>query len=376
MNEPPLVLLVSDNPAHVQTVREILSAGEPRLSFQHIERVRTAAARIAGGGVELVLLDMSGGRDAFMALRATVPELPLILLCEAEDDALAKQLVREGALAYISRPNWQQDLRIHVLTAILRRQGNPTNGGKPSARKGTIIAVLGAKGGVGTTTVAVNVASELTGSASVSLAELRPAFGSLCHFFRPHRATRSLGQLLEVNGPMDVRTSLWPNRNMPGLSVLFAPDDTAKHLEATSEQVTEILRQLAEVSDVVVVDLHPSLSDANRAILRVSDTLVLVVERDALCVDAAKTKVSALEAAGLIPKEAGAVIVNRVPMAAPMALADIESQVGLPTFAVVPPAADLCAAAYRVHIPLVKLDAQSSIATSLVTLAKRFSGRH
>ncbi len=106
-----------------------------------------------------------------------------------------------------------------------------------------------------------------------------------------------------------------------------------------------------------------------------SDILALVVERDVLSVDSAKAKLSAFESLGIVPQEAGLVIVNRVPLAAPMALPDIESQVGLPTFAVIPPAADLCAAAYRVHIPVVKLDAQSSMATSFANLAKRLSGR-
>lgn len=383
MTESSLVLLVSENPATVAIIRVALESGREQFSLQHVERTRTAAARIAGGGVSFVLLDISGSvaesqtRNAFATLRAAAHEIPLIVLCEIEDEDLAGQMMQEGAAGYVLRPNCQRDLQGLLLTGIVRQQANSVRGERRDVKRGRIIAVVGAKGGVGATTVAVNVASTLASTWKVVLAELRPPFGTLCHFFRPHRATHTLEKLLASSqDEMDlgeVESCLWPNRNIPGLSVLFAPDETSSTPEIASAPMREILRRLSELCEVVVVDVAPSLSDADRAILTEADALALVVERDALSVDAAKAKLGALEAAGIVPQETGSVIVNRVPLAAPMGLADIESKLGVPTFGVIPPAADLCAAAYRVHIPVVKLDAESSLATSLVNLAKRLS---
>jgi pilus assembly protein CpaE len=301
-------------------------------------------------------------------------------LCEAEDEAWAAQMLQQGALAYVLRPNWLRDLKHNVLAGIARQPATAPRITKPSAGRGTVIAVMGAKGGVGATTVAANVASVLASTAKVILVELRPAFGSLCHFFRPHRGARGLQNLLAMNpadiGVADVESCLWPNRSIPGLRVLFAPEKPGGAPALGPDHARTILGRLSEVGDVVVVDLPPSLSESDQAILERSDTLLLAVERDALSIDAAKGKLNILDEYGILPQEAGLVIVNRVPLAAPMALADIESQFGVPTFGVIPPAADLCASAYRMHTPVVNHDAQSLMAASLVNLAKRLSGRN
>ncbi len=198
MSDPGPVLLVSDNNANVQGVREALASSEQQFALQHIERVRTALARIAGGGLTVILLDVSGdpegkGREALAALQAGAPDVPLIVLCASEDEPAVKQLVKETAILYLVRPKWRDELarRILAATAVLPDTGSGT--------KGTVIAITGAKGGVGATTVAVNVASLLASSYKVILAELRPPIGTLCHFFRPHRAARSLQDLLALS---------------------------------------------------------------------------------------------------------------------------------------------------------------------------------
>jgi len=199
---------------------------EEQLTVQHIERARTAVARIAGGGVAIVLLDISSGKaesngtEALVQLRAAAPDVPLVIVCEVEEEASAKQMVRGGTATYLLAPNWQQDLKRRVLAETVRQQVTSVREGKTNSQKGTAIAVAGAKGGVGATTEAVNVASVLASTSKVILAELRPPFGSLCHFFRPRRAARSLDNLLAMSpeeiGAADVESCLWPNRNIPG----------------------------------------------------------------------------------------------------------------------------------------------------------------
>lgn len=382
MNESALVLLVSDSPANTQTVRDILAAGGNELAVQHIERLRTASARIAGGGVALVLLDLharsagAAALEAFSTLRQPASETPLLVLCEAEEEALALQMIKEGAFGYVVRSMWERDLKRRVLERIAGRDGSSNSAPSSGHKKACPIAVVGAKGGVGSTTVAANIASVLTSSASVILAELRPPFGSLCHFFRPHRSVPGLGRLLAMDARQidaaQVESCLWPNRSIPGLKVLFGPEKPGMPDELGPRHAKEILRRLSELADTVVVDLPGSLTHTDQAVLSNCDTLLLVVERDALSVDAAKAKISLLEEHGVVPREAGVVIVNRVPLATPMSLADIEKGLGLPVFGVIPPAADLCASAYRVHTPVVKLDPQSLMTASLVQLAQRF----
>lgn len=382
MNKPSLALLVSESAAHVASVAQALQGSEEECLLQHIERVRMALARIAGGGIGLVLLDISPGhpmrsRDAFLALRSGAPDLLLIILCELEDEPLAKEMVRDGAGSFVLSSNWQRDLKQCVLGEIARRQAALRRADRKKARKGTLVTVTGAKGGVGASTVASNVAAALAASSKVLLADLRSTAGSLCHMFRPNRGTRDLGHLLSSNGlgigPADLEACLWSNRSIPGLSILFAPDPATTEME--TDQMQDIVAHVADLSDACIADLPPTLSKTDRVVLDASDTVALVMERDAPSVDAARSRLKAFSDAGISPREMGLVIVNRVPLAAPLAIADIESQLGLSVLGVIPPAADLCAAAYRAHNPVVKFDARSSLAVSLVNLAQKLSGR-
>ncbi len=382
MSETGLVLLVGGSAENLEPVKDALARDEVELSVQYIERFRTALARIAGGGVAAVLLYISSrneshARDALVALRTGAPEIAIVVLCETSEEGIAAQVLSAGAVTYIVRGNWEKDLKQRVL---LEMEGRRVKLQRPNrtAGDGTLVAFLGAKGGVGTTTVAVNVAAELASASKVTLAELRRPFGTLCHFFRPHRTARGLRSLLEATpGEMDafdVESCLWPNRAVPGLSVLFAPEQSGHVPQLDADWARRIVHKLAQLSDTAIIDLAPELSEQNRAMLGEVDTLALVVERDALALEAAKAKLGAMEEYGIGFREAGLVIVNRVPLSAPLPLTDIESQLGLPVLGVIPPAADLCASAYRAHTPVVKFDPQSLMGTSLVQLAKRLSG--
>jgi Flp pilus assembly CpaE family ATPase len=69
----------------------------------------------------------------------------------------------------------------------------------------------------------------------------------------------------------------------------------------------------------------------------------------------------------------GAVIVNRAPLSVSASLAEVEHQLGIPIFGVIPPAPDVCCAAQNAHVPLVEFDPESLAAGSLVALAERLA---
>jgi len=64
------------------------------------------------------------------------------------------------------------------------------------------------------------------------------------------------------------------------------------------------------------------------------------------------------------------VLVNRAALASPMPLVDIEVQLGIPILGVMPPAADLCAAAQNAHSPLLTFEPDSLPAIALRALSR------
>ncbi len=107
------------------------------------------------------------------------------------------------------------------------------------------------------------------------------------------------------------RPNLWPSAAVPGLSLLFGPQTAEDCHEISADTVTSILRSLACLADYVVVDLPATLSPANRSVLSESDYLALVVEREPVCVEAAKFVLETIQKWDVTPAMSGTVIVNR-----------------------------------------------------------------
>src|SRR5262249_54914898 len=146
---------------------------------------------------------------------------------------------------------------------------------------------------------------------------------------------------------------LWPCKNVPGLKVLFGPQSAAECGDLAPDRVKNLITALAELAEYVVLDLPPSLSGSNRAAVTASGRLVMVVERDPVCVQSAKLMTLAMEDWEGTPHPVEITLVNRASLSCPMPLPEIESQLGFPALAVVPPGPDICLSAQHAHTPVV-----------------------
>jgi MinD-like ATPase involved in chromosome partitioning or flagellar assembly/HPt (histidine-containing phosphotransfer) domain-containing protein len=247
----------------------------------------------------------------------------------------------------------------------------------PPPKAGKVITFMGAKGGVGTTTVALNTGCALVRLGRVIVVELRPTFGTLSLYFSPPAQVPTIAQLLAME-PAAINTKtaeacLWSCQGLPGLRFLSGPRIMEQCREIAPAQVKALLTVLAQMADYVVVDIPPSLGETNRAVIENSSQLGLVVERDPTCVQSAQMVVLSMGMCNPPLQATGAVIVNRVALANPMPLSDIESRLGVPTLRVLPPAPDLFIAAQNAHAPVVIFDPESLVGGSLAALAERLA---
>src|SRR5438552_2899865 len=208
MNKNVLVLLIDDDPASIEPIRGALAHQEGRFRLQCVGSVPTGLARLGGGGVNLVLLDLSlprGKEDEelshFHKLHVEAPNLPIVVLCSAEEEDLALSAVRAGAADYMIKERCATDLE-RLLQSVIERHRRPLDSihveAAPARKAATMITLLGAKGGVGTTTVALNVGSVLARRNKAIVAEIRPTLGTLAQFFRPQGQTRNVTGLLNM----------------------------------------------------------------------------------------------------------------------------------------------------------------------------------
>jgi pilus assembly protein CpaE len=390
MDQDPTVLLIDEDSAAIDSIRRALGDQASRFKLRRVADVPTALARIWGGGIDVVLLNLTTSANPveiasaenllapLRALQEKAQIIPVVVLCDSAGEGLARAAVQQGAAAYLLREAFEADL-LKVLRSVAGKAvPSPAipRTLAPNGKGGKIIAFMGAKGGVGTTTVALNVAAALAGRRRVILVELHPELGSLPLYFQPHRSARDIGDLLAAahrvqEFPLrEFESSLWPVKNVPGLRVLFGSRNERNSVSLDPGDATNILAVASEIADYVIVDLPASFSDTNRAVLENSDCLALVVERDPISVQSARLILNRVDSWKAGKLTIGTVILNRAALVSPMPFSEIAADLHIRTLGVIPPATDLCAAAQHAHAPMVTLDTESLASVAMHDLAR------
>jgi len=374
------ILLVEDNPGDAALVQEILSdAASGKLEIDWVETLPEAIRRLHERLYDVILLDLSlpgsVGLDTFLKLRPHTGDSPVIVLTGNEDKHLPLAAVRAGAEDYLLKDRISGE---SLLRAILFARERSTRkllsaSGKPreATRRAKLLAFAGPKGGVGTTTVAANVAWALSEAGhEVILAEVRGYYGTLADHFpgvAPRASTTTLWQMPpEKVNPTAVNPYLV--RVTSHLRVLFGPQAAREARQLSQAGVQAVLDQLRSVAKYVICDLPPEPNEANQATLRAADFTGLVCDREAGTVQAAKVFLQHCRqwgVTGLI----GLVLVNRAALSAPLDPGTVSRELGLGLLGTIPPAADQCVAARAAGRPLFQLYPASLVAESLLALA-------
>ena len=188
--------------------------------------------------------------------------------------------------------------------------------------KGKILAFIGAKGGVGTTTVALNVSAGIAQlKRNVILAELRGSCGTVSHHFQRQVPPGNLSRLVNQSPALinELELNACMAKYSTGYRVLFGPQkaDEAKPVPGdTARAVTHLLGSMAEF---VVVDLPPDPSDSNRNAIRECDFVGLVLEREPSCLASARIMLDHINS-WTTDALVALVVVHRTPLAVPLDL--------------------------------------------------------
>jgi signal transduction histidine kinase len=108
MSAPTRILLVEDSRSDARLLEAtLLGAGAYRFRLTHVERLAEALAALAGGGFDVVLLDLhlpdSQGLDTLAARERDQPGVPVMVLTGFDDEELAVRAVQAGAQDYLPK---------------------------------------------------------------------------------------------------------------------------------------------------------------------------------------------------------------------------------------------------------------------------------
>ncbi|MBV9415804.1 MAG: AAA family ATPase, partial [Solirubrobacterales bacterium] len=214
------------------------------------------------------------------------PDLGLVLVVSESSPELLRTGMQAGARDVIAEPIGLEQLEASALAAsgwtqaLRRRAARDAHG--ELLGMGRVVAVVGAKGGVGTTTVAVHLAlaARQLEQASVCLVEYDLQAGDLRAFLDlPYR--RSVVDLTAVAqelGTRHLQETLYTHGS--GMKVLLAPEQGEQAEVVTAAAARNILTAIRTREDLTIVDAGSTLNDASAIAVEMADMVLIVSTPD------------------------------------------------------------------------------------------------
>jgi pilus assembly protein CpaE len=213
------------------------------------------------------------------------PDIGLVLIVSEDSPEVLRSGMQAGARDVIATPVGLEQLEMSLLAAASWTQALRRRAGRDSADLlgvGRVVTVVGAKGGVGTSTVAVHLAlaAREIGAESVALVEYDLQGGDLRAFLDlPYR--RSVADLATVADELTTRhlqEAMYTHAS--GMRVLLGPQE-GEHAEGvTAAAARSILTAIRTREDLTIVDAGATLSEASAIAVEMADTTLVVTTPD------------------------------------------------------------------------------------------------
>ena len=377
------ILLVEDNPGDARLLQEMLvDASGQTTDMLHVGQLSAAFDLLAIESFDVILLDLglpdSSGIGTFEKLHEQYPLVPVVVLSGLDDENVAINAVERGAQDYLAKGHLSGTMLLHALRYAITRHGAQARamGQTQAGPQSRILAFIGAKGGVGTTTVALNIASALVhrGNSVVAM-ELRSYIGTFAGQLGS-TPVQTLSDLVEL-GPASITSDSLATRlfTLPsGLRVLFGPQDSGGAVTIDPELVRTIIEVLVTMFDYVVLDLPAIPSELSRLALQDAWRVALVSEPEPTSVRSGRAIVDMLHGWGITGQLVGAIMVNRVAMPMGINMEAVRADIGCSIVSVVPPAPEDCAMALHTGSPVVLTRPESPVAMRILEITDQLTG--
>lgn len=238
----------------------------------------------------------------------------------------------------------------------------PKPAGAPYGGTGRLVVVASPKGGVGKTTVAVNMAVELARIApsQVVIVDLDLRFGDVATML-DLKPDHSIADVFAIGGSLDtMMLKTYLSAHSSGLWVVAAPDSPAAADAVEASQIQDLLRVLSRAFRYVVVDTGSGLDEPTLAAMEAATDAVFVSSLDISGVRNMRKEIEILGTVGLLPKR-HQLIVNMADRRSGMKPEDVSTVVGLPVKAVIPRSSDVLLAS-NTGVPLLTKKKQGGAA--------------
>jgi len=324
---------------------------------------------------DLLILELDEDRSKtfsrIQAILAASPTTEIFLTSLHTDSAVLLEALRTGVKEFIPQPLKRDELE----EAFARFQERHKERNPATAKRGKLITVIGSKGGVGTTTVAVNLAISLRHAdpdRSAVLVDLNPQFGDAA-LFLDIEPSHTMGDIAKNVARLD-ETLLMSilSKHASGLSLLPAVEAVNEIGLLTPDVVEKTLNLLQVMFDYVIIDSGDSLADTTLATLNISPTVFLVCTLTLPVLRNTKRFLNILDHLRY-PIEHIRIIVNRYEKHTEVSLKDLQEVLGRQASWIIPNDYFTTMNAINKGQPLASIARRADVTKSFTKLAQTLS---
>jgi pilus assembly protein CpaE len=290
---------------------------------------------------------------------------PVVVLYAGSPNGFMERAFEAGADDLIMLPQPQEQLAFALEKALVRQRGST------QSEAGTMIAVLGPKGGTGKTLTVCNLAEALAlDGTSPVVVDLDLQFGDvgLALGLRPEQ---TIYDLAVAGGTLDAeKVESFLARHRSGVSALLAPvrpDQAASVSPVFLRSVFDLLRSR---HDFVIVDTPPAFSPEVIAAIDSASHLCLVGMLDALSLKDTKIGLETLSQMGYEPGEV-ALVLNRADTSIGIGMSDVERLLGRRPDVLIPSDRAIPTAITEART-IVEAEPHSKAARAFISLAQTY----